>query len=64
LLLDAAEQRLRSGGCLAAELETAVDNVSALSFYERHGYNIVRTFPRYYANGVDALVLEKDFASG
>jgi ribosomal-protein-alanine N-acetyltransferase len=64
LLLDAAEQRLRSGGCLAVELETAVDNVSALSFYKRHGYDIVRTFPRYYANGVDALVLEKDLASG
>jgi ribosomal-protein-alanine N-acetyltransferase len=60
LLLDAAEERLRSGGCLAVELETAVDNASALSFYKRHSYQIVRTFPRYYANGVDALVLEKD----
>jgi ribosomal-protein-alanine N-acetyltransferase len=63
LLLGAAEERLRCGGCLAAELETAVDNVSALSFYNRHGYHVVRTFPRYYANGVDALVLEKDLAS-
>jgi [ribosomal protein S18]-alanine N-acetyltransferase len=60
LLLRAAEDRLRAAGCRSLELETAVDNVSALSFYKRHGYNVVRTFPRYYSNGVDALVLEKD----
>jgi ribosomal protein S18 acetylase RimI-like enzyme len=42
------------------ELETAVDNLSALSFYKRHAYSVVRTFPRYYSNGVDALVLQKD----
>jgi ribosomal protein S18 acetylase RimI-like enzyme len=41
------------------ELETAVDNVSALSFYKRQGYNVTKTQPRYYSNGVDALVLEK-----
>jgi len=46
-------------GCRAVELETAVDNLSALSFYERHAYSAVRTFPRYYSNGLDALVLEK-----
>jgi [ribosomal protein S18]-alanine N-acetyltransferase len=59
LLLRAAEDRLISTGCRALELETAVDNLSALSFYKRHGYNVIKTFPRYYANGVDALVLEK-----
>ena len=42
------------------ELETAVDNVSALSFYKRHGYSVIGTFPRYYSNGVDALILRKD----
>jgi ribosomal-protein-alanine N-acetyltransferase len=51
LLLRAAEDRL-----------SAVDNVSALSFYKRHAYSVVRTFPRYYSNGVDALVLQKDLA--
>ena len=58
-LLGAAEDRLRSVGCRSVELETAVDNVSALSFYKRHGYSVTRTFPRYYSNGVDALVLGK-----
>ena len=60
LLLRAAEERLRAAGCRSVELETAVDNVSALSFYKRHAYSVIRTFPRYYSNGVDALVLQKD----
>jgi len=61
-LLQAAEDRLRQSHCKSVELETAVDNVSALSFYKRHGYSVVRTSPRYYSNGVDALVLQKDLA--
>jgi ribosomal protein S18 acetylase RimI-like enzyme len=59
LLLDAAEARLRSAACGAVELETAVDNRDALLFYKRHGYSVIKTHPRYYSNGVDALVLEK-----
>jgi len=59
-LLQAAEDRLRAAGSKAAELETAVDNVAALSFYKRHGYSVIRTWPRYYSNGVDALVLRKN----
>ena len=58
--LRAAEDRLRAASCRSVELETAVDNISALSFYKRHGYSVIKTFPRYYSNGVDALVLEKD----
>jgi len=60
LLLRAAEDRLRSARCRSVELETAVDNLSALQFYKRHGYSVIKTFPRYYSNGVDALVLQKD----
>lgn len=59
-LLRAAEDRLRTAGSCAVGLETAVDNVSALSFYKRHGYSVVKTWPRYYSNGVDALVLVKN----
>ena len=59
-LLSAAEQRLRAAGSRAVGLETAVDNIAALSFYKRQGYNVVRTWPRYYSNGVDALVLKKE----
>jgi [ribosomal protein S18]-alanine N-acetyltransferase len=60
LLLSAADDRLRSGRCRFVELETAVDNLSALSFYKRHAYSVIKTFPRYYSNGVDALVLQKE----
>jgi ribosomal-protein-alanine N-acetyltransferase len=60
LLLRAAEDRLRAAGCGSIELETAVDNSSALAFYKRHGYSVIKTFPCYYSNGVDALVLQKD----
>ena len=56
LLLQAGENRLRAAGSRAVGLETAVDNLAALSFYKRHGYSVIRTWPRYYSNGVDALV--------
>lgn len=62
LLLRAVEDRLHAARCRTVELETAVDNLSALAFYKRHGYSVIRTFPRYYSNGVDALVLQKDLA--
>ena len=62
LLLRAAEERLQADGSRAVALETAVDNLGALSFYKRHGYSVVRTWPRYYSNGIDALVMRKELA--
>jgi [ribosomal protein S18]-alanine N-acetyltransferase len=58
-LLAAAEDRLHTGGSRAVSLETAVDNHAAIAFYKRHGYSVVGTWPRYYSNGVDALVMRK-----
>ena len=62
-LLATAEDRLRASACRSVVLEAAVDNVSALAFYKRHAYSIVKTIPRYYSNGVDAFVLEKELHS-
>jgi ribosomal-protein-alanine N-acetyltransferase len=59
-LLKAAEKRLQVAGSRAVYLETAVDNAPALAFYKRHGYDVIKTVPRYYSNGLDALVLEKN----
>jgi ribosomal-protein-alanine N-acetyltransferase len=59
-LLTAAEDRLRIANCHDVFLETAVDNQTALSFYKRHRYFLMKTVPRYYSNGVDAFVLQKD----
>jgi [ribosomal protein S18]-alanine N-acetyltransferase len=62
-LLQAAEDRLRTAGSRAVGLETAVDNLSALAFYKRHGYSVTETVPRYYSNGVDALRMKKELAA-
>lgn len=58
-LLSAAEDRLREQKKEAIVLEVAVDNLTALTFYKRHGFSVVRTIPRYYANGLDALEMVK-----
>ena len=63
-LLDAAEKRLLYSRCDAVRLETAVNNTSAISFYKRHGYDVIQAIPHYYSNGVDALLLEKNLLSG
>jgi ribosomal protein S18 acetylase RimI-like enzyme len=62
-LLGAAEVRLRAAKCHAVRLETAVDNASAISFYKRHGYDVIKVIPHYYSNGLDALLLEKNLLS-
>lgn len=61
-LLRAAEDRLRADGCGAVLLEVAVDNETAIRFYKRHGYSVVKTIPRYYLDRVDALLMGKPLA--
>ena len=62
-LLRLAQERLHAAGCQFVILETAVNNRAALAFYKAHEYHVVRTIPRYYSDGVDALVLKKDLLS-
>lgn len=59
LLLSAAEERLGAAGCESIFLETAVDNETALRFYKRHRYFVMKTIPRYYLDKIDALLLGK-----
>ena len=62
-LMEAAEERLRRTGCKSVLLETAVDNFSALAFYKRHGYFVLKTLPRYYMNSLDGLLMTKNVSS-
>lgn len=63
-LMKFAEERLRQAGCKSVFLETAVDNLKALSFYKRHGYSVIKALPRYYLNSLDGLLMGKSMAQG
>ena len=52
-LLDEAVRR----GCAEVLLEVRVDNVPALTLYERLGFERISVRRGYYAQGVDGLVL-------
>lgn len=61
-LMNAAEVRLRELGCDLVYLEAAVNNEAALAFYQRGGYSVLKTLPRYYHGELDAFLLAKKFA--
>ena len=58
-LLTQTEQKLRDEGCRTVLLETGVDNDSAIRFYKKHGYSVMRTLPRYYLDSLDAFLMGK-----
>jgi ribosomal protein S18 acetylase RimI-like enzyme len=59
LLMEECETRLRTAECQAVYLETAVDNDTALRFYKRRRYSVLKTIPRYYLDSIDALLMGK-----
>ncbi len=61
-LMAAAEKRALDCSCTVMHLEAAADNDSALAFYARHGYTILRKVPDYYAPGADAYTMTKPLA--
>ncbi len=58
-LLSQAEDKLKEEGCRTILLETGVDNESAIRFYKKHGYSVMRTLPRYYLDSLDAFLMGK-----
>lgn len=52
-LIEAAHRAARRRGCLALRLEVRVDNVSAISLYEKLGYRRLAPLKGYYQDGVD-----------
>ena len=59
LLLEEIERHLKTADATAVLLEVAIDNDSAQSFYERHGFVRTGRIPGYYLGRIDALVMEK-----
>jgi ribosomal protein S18 acetylase RimI-like enzyme len=59
LLLTAAEDELQRAACDYVLLEVAVDNESALSFYKKHDYSVLKVLPRYYLDSIDGLLMGK-----
>ena len=58
-LMALGEQRLRDEGVSRLVLEVDVCNEQAIGFYERLGFARRLRLPRYYADGADALLMEK-----
>lgn len=63
LLLADAEAMARRAGRCALRLEVRRDNTAAIRLYENEGYRHIGTYPNYYADGTDALRLEKALPS-
>ena len=40
-------------------LEVRADNPRAQGLYERHGFEVIHRRPRYYRDGVDAIIMRK-----
>lgn len=62
-LHQALEDWLRAGNALGMKLHVAVDNASALRFYECLGYHSVALISGYYLDTIDAWQMEKRLAS-
>jgi ribosomal-protein-alanine N-acetyltransferase len=59
MLLQAAENRVRKINGFMLVLEVAVNNDAARSFYDRNGFKVIKSLPRYYAHKLDGLFLTK-----
>lgn len=61
-LLRASERYALAHGRTAMRLEVRYDNEPALALYRRLGYEDLGRYPGYYADGAEALRLEKRLA--
>jgi ribosomal-protein-alanine N-acetyltransferase len=59
MLVNAACERLRKMTAFMVVLEVAVNNHSALAFYDRFGFKRIKVLERYYSRDVDAIFMTK-----
>lgn len=62
MLLAEVERRLAASGVREIALETATDNVSAIAFWQKHGYRTRGVKKGYYPGGRDAYSMTKHLA--
>lgn len=58
-MLREVEKRMRRQGVLGCDLEVRDDNMEAIAFYHRAGYEIQRAVPHFYEDGAKALMMSK-----
>ena len=58
-LLEACEAEALRRGCARLRLEVRPDNTFAIALYEKHGFRIIGRKPGYYADGTEALDMDK-----
>jgi ribosomal-protein-alanine N-acetyltransferase len=59
-LLERALRVLRLGGAESVKLEVRASNGPAQSMYRSFGFEYLRTVPRYYDDGENALIMVVD----
>jgi ribosomal protein S18 acetylase RimI-like enzyme len=59
MLLAGVERKLAACGVREVSLETATDNVSAVAFWQKHGYRTRGVKKGYYPGGRDAFSMTK-----
>lgn len=59
-LLLLAEEAFRAAGCTVIALHVAERNEGAIRLYQRHRYEIVDQIPRFYPDGMGALLMKHD----
>lgn len=62
-LLAEVERRMAAAGVRDVRLETAIDNQSAIAFWQKHGYRTLGVWKHYYPGGRDAYAMSKGLAS-
>jgi ribosomal-protein-alanine N-acetyltransferase len=60
LLVERGLGQVAADGCSTVFLEVREDNTGAVAFYERTGWRLAGRRPRYYADGVDALLYRRE----
>jgi ribosomal-protein-alanine N-acetyltransferase len=62
-MLAELEKNFARRGIRTVLLETAIDNVTAVAFWKRHGYRVEATLQRYYLGRLDAYEMRKKLTS-